>query len=99
MNKKKERENKIPPPKTTKYQGLVPPGRSNFIDEIIQKVESQASVGPQKGSTGIPQEENSQTAAHAEVHRGTEGIEQRFQIKHTPLSSPLDEVNSCNLKE
>jgi len=77
----------------------VPPGRSTFIDEIIQKIESQASVGRWKGSIEIPQAMNSPIVAHAEVHSETKGIEQRFQIKHTPLYSPLDEGNSCNLKE
>jgi hypothetical protein len=51
MTKKKEPENPKPPPKNTKSLGLVPPRRSNFIDDIIWKYESQASVGPQKGST------------------------------------------------
>jgi hypothetical protein len=35
MTKKKEPEKLKPPPKTTKSQGPVPPGRSTFIDEII----------------------------------------------------------------
>jgi hypothetical protein len=51
MTKKKEPEKLKPPPKTTKAEGPVPPRRSTFLDEIIRKVESQASVGPQKGST------------------------------------------------
>jgi hypothetical protein len=99
MTKKKEPEKLKPPPKTTKSQGLVPLGRSTFIDEIIRKVESQASVGPRKCSTRTPQATNSPTAAHAEVHSGTEGTEQSFQSTHTPPISPLDGGNSCNLKE
>jgi len=75
MAKKKELANPKPPLKTTKSQGSVPPVRSTFIEEIIQKVESQASVGPQKGSTLIPQTKNSPNEAHAEVHSITEGTE------------------------
>jgi hypothetical protein len=51
MTKKKEPEKPKPPPKTTKPQGPVPLGRSTFIDNIIRKAESQASVGTWKGST------------------------------------------------
>jgi hypothetical protein len=85
MTKKKEPEKLKPPPKNTKSQGPVPPGRSTFIDKIIRKDESQASVGPRKGSTRIPQATNSPTTTHAEVHRRTEGTEQSFQNTHTPL--------------
>jgi len=99
MTEKKEPEKQKPPPKTTNAQGSMPPGRTTFIDEIILKDESQALVGPRKGSTRIPQAIDSPTTAHAEVHSGTEGTEQSFQNKHTPLSSPLDEGNYCNLKE
>jgi hypothetical protein len=99
MTKKKEPKKLKPPPKNTKSQGLVPLGRITFIEKIIQKDESQASVGPRKGSTQIPQATTSPTAAHAEVHSGTEGTQQSFQNTHTPPFSPLDEGNSCNLKE
>jgi hypothetical protein len=75
MTKKKELEKEKPLPKTTKSQGPMPPGRSTFIEEIIRKFESQAMVGPQKGSTRVPQEKNSLTAAHPEVHSRTEGTE------------------------
>jgi hypothetical protein len=51
MTKKKDLEKPKPPPKITKAQGPVLPGRSTFIDDIIRKDESQASVGPRKGST------------------------------------------------
>jgi hypothetical protein len=54
MNKKKDLEKTKLPPKMTKAQGLVLPRRSTFIDKIILKVESQASVGPRKGPTQIP---------------------------------------------
>jgi hypothetical protein len=77
----------------------VPPGRITFIDEIFRKVESQASVGPRKGSTQAPQEENLPIVAHAKVHSRTEGTEQSFQNIHTPLFSPLGKGNSCNLRE
>jgi hypothetical protein len=77
----------------------VPPRRSTFIDEIIRKDESQALVGPRKGSTRIPQATNSPTATHVEVHSGTEGAEQSFQNTHTPPLNPLDKGNSCNLEE
>jgi hypothetical protein len=99
MTKNKEPEKQKPLPKNTKPQGLMPPRRSTFIDEIIRKVESQAYIGPQKGSTRVPQESNSPTRAHTEVHKRTEGIEQSFQNTHTPLFSPLGEGNSCNLRE
>jgi hypothetical protein len=46
MTKNKEPEKQKPLPKTRKDQGPVPPGRSTFIDEIIRKDESQASVRP-----------------------------------------------------
>jgi hypothetical protein len=78
MTKKKDLEKPKPPPKITKAQGLVLPGRSTFIDYIIRKVESQASVGPRKGSTQIPQVPVSPTTSHAEIHRKTEGTEQSF---------------------
>jgi hypothetical protein len=37
MTKKKDPEKPKPPPKSTKAQGSVLPGRSTFIDNIIQK--------------------------------------------------------------
>jgi hypothetical protein len=92
MTKKKEPEN-------YKIQGSKALGRSTFIDEIIWKVESQASVGPRKGSTQAPQAVDSPTAAHIEVHSGTKGTEQSFQSTHTPLLSSLGDGNSCNLRE
>jgi hypothetical protein len=54
MTRKKDLEKPKPPQKTTKTQGSMIPGRSTFIDEIIKKGESQASVGPRKGPTRIP---------------------------------------------
>jgi hypothetical protein len=78
MTRKKDLEKSKPSPKITKTQGLVIPGRSTFIDEIIKKGESQASVGPRKGPTRIPQATVSPTTTHVEIHRKTEGIEESF---------------------
>jgi hypothetical protein len=41
----------------------------------------------------------SPTAAHTEIHRKTEGTEQRFQSIDLPHLDPLEEGNSCNLEE
>jgi hypothetical protein len=41
----------------------------------------------------------SPTAAHTEIHSKTEGTEKRFQRKDLPPLNPLEEGNSCNLKE
>lgn len=43
-----------PPPKSTKPKGSVNLGRSNFIEKILGKVESQAAVGFQTVSRKIP---------------------------------------------
>jgi hypothetical protein len=75
------------------------PRRSNFIDDIIRKAESQASVGHRKGSTRIPQVAVSPTVAHTEIHRKTEGVEQIFQSTDLPPLNPLEEGNSCNMQE
>jgi hypothetical protein len=48
MTKKKDLEKTTTPQKITKSQGSVLLGRSTFIDDIIQKVESQAPIGPRK---------------------------------------------------
>jgi hypothetical protein len=99
MTKKKDLEKPKPPPKITKTQGLVLPGRSNFIEDIIQKAESQASIGPRKGSTRIPQVAVSPTVAHIEIHRKNEGTEKSFQSTDLPPLNPLEEGKSCNLEE
>ena len=75
------------------------PGRSTFIDDIIQKDESQASVGPRKGSTQAPQAVDSPNASHIEVHSRTKGTKESFQSTHTPPFILLGEGNSCNLRE
>jgi len=47
MTKKKRPENNpIPHPKLEKPKGPMTLGRSTFIDDILNKVESQPSVGP-----------------------------------------------------
>jgi hypothetical protein len=75
------------------------PGRSTFIDDIIQKSESQASVEPRKGSNQIPQEAVSPTTTHAKIHNKTEGTEQSFQSADLPPLTPLEEGNSRNMEE
>ena len=63
----------------SKPKGSVVLGRTTFIDEIIRKVESQASIGPKiiskKSPTIIPQAVASPSTAHAEIHSETEGSE------------------------
>jgi hypothetical protein len=73
MTRKKDHENPKPPPKITKTQGSVIPGRSTFIHEIIKKGESQASVGPRKGPTRISQVVVSPTMAHAVIRKKSKG--------------------------
>jgi hypothetical protein len=48
MTKNKYLEKPKTPPKITKSQGSVLLGKRTFIDDIIQKVESQAPIGPRK---------------------------------------------------
>jgi hypothetical protein len=91
MTRKKDLEKLKPPPKITKTQGSVIPGRSTFIDEIIKKGESQASVGPRKR---IPQALVSPTTAHAKIHSITQ-IERAFRIQ---ISHRLEEGSSNNHK-
>jgi hypothetical protein len=88
MTKKKYLEKPKPPPKITKAQGPVLLERSTFIDDIIRKAESQASVGPRKGSTRIPQEAVSPTTTHVEIHSKIEGTEQSFQSTDLPPLTP-----------
>ena len=76
--------------KTTKAQGSVLPGRSTFIDDIIWKAESQASIGARKGSTQIPQATVSATASHDEIHNKTGGTEKSFQSIDIPPLKHLD---------
>lgn len=70
-NKKIEKDQN-PPPKSTKPKGSVNLGRSTFIDEIVRKAESQASIGleivSRKIPTVIPQATVSSSVAHVEIH-------------------------------
>ena len=54
-------------------------GRTTYIDKIIKKTESQASVGPRiiptQSPTTLPQAAASSSAAHAEIHSDIEGSE------------------------
>ena len=78
-------------------------GRTTFIDEIIRKVESQASVGPkiifEKCPTIIPSVTASPSTAHVEIHNENEGYEQIFQTTIHLSPEPSQEGNSCNLQE
>lgn len=69
---KKIKKYQNPPPKSTKPKGSVNLGRSTFIDEIIRKAQSQASIGPLtisiKSPTIIPHKAGSQSATYAEIH-------------------------------
>ena len=81
MNRKKNIElDQNPPLKSTKPKGSVVLGKTTYIDEIINKVESQASVGPKTIPTQIPtiapQAAASPSAAHTEIQSETKGSEQ-----------------------
>jgi len=69
-----------------------------FIDEMIRRVESQASVGPQKvsrkGFTLVPQAAESPTTTYGEIHRKTKGSEKSFQ-NTTNLHLVLYKSESC----
>ena len=77
--------------------------RTTFIDEIIRRAESQASVGfqaiPGKSSTAIPQATGSPSAAHAEIQSQVGGSEQSFQAAISLPSDPLQEGKLCKLRE
>ena len=73
MTRKKNIETSLnPPSKSTKPKGPVTLGRKIFIDEIIRKVESQASVGPkiffERIPTIIPKAADSPSTTYAEMH-------------------------------
>lgn len=92
-----------PPPKSIKPKGSLNFPRTTFIDKIIRRVESQASVGFQailgKSSTAIPQAIGSPSAAHAEIQSQVGGLEQSFQATISLHSNPIQEGKSCNLRE
>lgn len=77
-NKKIEKE-KNPPPKPRKPKVLVNLGRMTFIDEIIIKAESEASVGfqaiPRKFSIVISQVAGSPSVAYVEIQSQVGGLE------------------------
>ena len=77
MTKQKRPEKNIKPPsKPKKSKGSVTLGRTNFIDKIYKKTESQPSVGPRKIISKQPtsslQATGSPSVAFAEVHSQTE---------------------------
>ena len=82
MTKQKKPERNIKPPsKPEKAKGPVTLGRTNLIDEIYKKTESQPSVGPRKINSKQPTNSlpttTSPSEAFAEVHSQTD--EQDFQ--------------------
>ena len=104
MTKKKRPENNtIPHPKPKKSKGSVTLGRSNFINDILSKAESQPSTGPRTIASRQPTVSlraiGSPSVAYAEVHIKTEGTEQGFQDIENPRPSPSQEGNSCNIRE
>ena len=78
-------------------------GRTTFIDKIVKRVESQASVGfqaiPGKISTIIPQEVGSPSAAYAKIQSQVGGSEQSLQAIISLHLDPLQEGKYCNLRE
>lgn len=78
-------------------------GRSKFIDEIIRKPESQASVGPhtipRKSPTVIPPIAGSPSATYAKIHSQTGGSEQSFQVTENLHFYPSQEGKSWSLRE
>ena len=92
--------------KITEIKGQVGLGRTTFINEIIHKLKSQASVGPQvisgKGSTIIaPQVPKSFIASNDEIHDENLGSKQSFQDISVRHISPFDKGEGCyyNLRE
>ena len=103
IRKEKIERNLNPPSKSRKPKGPVTLGGKKFIDEIIRKVESQASVGPsiiyENSPTIIPQAAGSPDATYAEIHNEKKDSEQSFQIMEHINIDPSEEGNSCNLHE
>ena len=68
-----------PPLKPTKPKGSVNFGKMTFIDKILRRIESRASVGfqtiPRKSSNVIPQVASSPSIAHAEIQSQIGGSE------------------------
>ena len=89
--------------KSSQSQGPVILGRETYIDEIIKRAESQASVRPRTISIQnpimLPQATASPSMAHVEIHGETEGFEQSLQTANHIGTDPLREGGSCNLQE
>ena len=70
-------------------------GRTTYIDEIIMKAESQASIGPitvsiQSPNT-LPQAVASPSVAYADIHYETKGFEKSLETSggiHIEISEP-----------
>lgn len=99
-------KNKKFTPKITKTQGQFEIERTNFIDEIIWKSKSQASVSHRevsgKGYTIIsPRVAGSSATTNAEIHDKTVGSEQSLEDVPVRHLIPFDnsEGNFCNLRE
>ena len=89
--------------KSSQSQGLVILGRTTYIDEIIRKAESQASIGPRtisiQNPITLPQAVASPSVAHAKIHGEIEGVERSLQtVDHIGID-PSREGGSCNLQE
>ena len=86
-----------------KTKGTLILGRTTYIDEIIKKFESQASLAPRTTSiqspNTLPQAVASPSAAHAEIHSETEGSEQSLQTTEHINTDSSREGGSCNLQE
>ena len=89
-----------PPPKHTKPKGSVNLGRMTFIDEIIRREESQASLRfqaiPGKIYTPIPQAIDSPSTAQVEIQSQVGGSEQSFQDTISLHSNHVRERKSCD---
>lgn len=101
-NRKIEKELN-PPPKSTKPKGSVNLGRETFIDKIVRKVESQASVEfwivPRKSPSTIHRAAASPSTAYAEIQSQIGGYEKSLQVTTNLHSDPLQERKLCNLRE
>ena len=103
MNRKKRIEtNQNHPQKSVKPKRLVILGRTTYIDEIIKKFESQASLAPRTTSiqspNTLPRVVASPSAAHAMIHNETEGFEQSLQNAEHISNGPSREGASWNLQ-
>ena len=96
------KQNKIPP-KTEKPKGPVTLGCTTFIDEILERTESQPLVGfkitTSRQPTSSLQATESPSEAFAEIHSQTEGIEQDSQEIENPCIISPREGNSSNICE